>query len=104
MLDANVESIDPEHCACPDCLLGSHIPLNEATVDHVVALLQGDIADNTDVRGWVVEYEPEVVDIFCNNASAWERRWETDPSTLPLNSIQVLAHVSFEWTPGMQVM
>lgn len=48
-----VLAIDPVGCGCTECLTGEYVPLESATKEQALAVLRGELANNTD-------HEPEV--------------------------------------------
>lgn len=54
-IDSKILAIDPTGCGCTDCIVGTYIPLNAATKDHVQAVMLGMISDNTGTRWDIAE-------------------------------------------------
>lgn len=44
-----INSVHPIDCGCTDCLVGSSVPLDRATFDQVVAMLNRQVHDSSGV-------------------------------------------------------
>lgn len=40
-------AIDPENCACTECLDGLYVPFNKATAAQFIRMINGDMKNNT---------------------------------------------------------
>lgn len=61
-------AIDPPGCGCTECIIGDYVPLDLATDEQVLAMLQGYLYNNT---GWDRD-EFEVTYSIQIRRPAWE--------------------------------
>lgn len=68
-------AIDPKGCGCTECLTGEYKPIDNATRDDILALLEGDLRNNTN-GGFTVAFSPGKVEIIP--VEMVFERWEFD--------------------------
>lgn len=60
-------AIDPQDCGCLECLTGEYVPLQAASSDQVLLLLQAKIADNSDSH-WSWYPQGELLQVRASGA------------------------------------
>jgi hypothetical protein len=45
-------ALDPVGCGCTECLVGEHLPLDQATAKQLVGLIKGRLRNNTGLPPW----------------------------------------------------
>ncbi|MEU6719792.1 hypothetical protein ABZ897_50770 [Nonomuraea sp. NPDC046802] len=87
-------AIDPPDCGCTQCIVGTYVPLAEATDSQVAAMLRGDLDNHTGLTFTITvmyELDPsrslaqaQPVDVSVRAA---DRTWALDPHLLGVHAL-----------------